>query len=74
MTPLLPEAGRWEAAAGVGVPFASHVRLDLSYMYVHQADRNGRTVDNGGTPTVALNNGLFHYYANLFSAGLVVHF
>jgi long-chain fatty acid transport protein len=74
VTPLLPEAARWEAAAGVGVPFSGHVRLDLSYMYVHQQDRNGRTVDNGGVPTVALNNGLFHYYANLFSAGLVVHF
>jgi long-chain fatty acid transport protein len=74
VTPLLPEAGRWEAAAGVGVPFAAHVRLDLSYMYVHQQDRNGRTVDNGAAPTVALNNGQFHYYANLFSAGVVVHF
>ncbi len=74
VTPLLPEAARWEAAAGLGVPFSSHVRLDLGYMYVHQQDRSGRTVDNGGTPIVALNNGLFHYYANLFSAGLVVHF
>jgi long-chain fatty acid transport protein len=73
VTPLLPEAGRWEAAAGLGVPFSGHLRLDLGYMYVHQQDRNGRTVDSPA-PTVALNNGLFHYYANLFSAGLVVHF
>jgi long-chain fatty acid transport protein len=74
VTPLLPEASRFEAAGGLGVPLGPRARLDLAYMYVHQQDRSGRTVDNGGVPTVALNNGLFHYYANLFSAGIVVKF
>jgi hypothetical protein len=49
-------------------------RLDVAYMFVHQQDRSGRTVDTGAPPTVSLNNGLFHYYANLFSAGIVFHF
>jgi long-chain fatty acid transport protein len=74
VTPLLPEASRFEAAAGLGVPLGPRARLDLAYLYVHQQDRNGRTIDNGGVPTTALNNGLFHYYANLFSAGIVVRF
>lgn len=74
VTPLLPEASRFEAAAGLGVPLGPRARLDLAYLYVHQQDRSGRTVDNGGVPTAALNNGLFHYYANLFSVGIVVKF
>jgi long-chain fatty acid transport protein len=74
VTPVLPEAPRWELAAGLGVPVTARARLDFAYMYVHQQDRNGRTVDNGGTPTTALNNGLYHYYANLFSAGIVLQF
>jgi len=74
VTPVLPEAPRWEASAGLGLPFNNRTRLDLAYMFVHQQDRSGRTIDDGRTPTVALTNGLYHYYANLFSAGIVVHF
>ena len=44
-------------------------------MYVNQSDRNGRTTDGGlAVPTVAVNNGLYHYYANLYSASVVIRF
>jgi len=75
VTPLLPEAPRTEYAAGASLPVAGNVRLDLAYMYVNQSDRNGRTTDGGlAVPTVAVNNGLYHYYANLYSASVVVRF
>jgi long-chain fatty acid transport protein len=75
VTPVLPEAARKEFAAGVGLPLGSKMRLDLAYMFVNQSDRAGRTTDGGlAIPTAAVNNGTFHYYANLFSAGLTVHF
>lgn len=67
VTPLLPEASRWEVAAGAGLAFARSLRLDLAYQYVHQQDRAGRS---GELP----NNGTYHYYGNLFSAGIVIHF
>lgn len=75
VTPVLPEAARKEFAAGVGLPLASNIRLDLAYMFVNQSDRAGRTTDGGlAVPTTAVNNGTFHYFANLFSVGLSVHF
>jgi long-chain fatty acid transport protein len=75
VTPVLPEAGRKEFAAGVGLPLGSNVRLDLAYMFVNQSDRAGRTTDGGlAVPTTVVNNGSFHYYANLFSVSLSVHF
>ncbi|MGE5245258.1 MAG: OmpP1/FadL family transporter [Betaproteobacteria bacterium] len=73
VTPVLPEAPRLEYAAGLGLPFGN-ARLDLAYMYVDQQDRQGRSTDGGlANPTVAVNNGLFKYSANLFSASIVVH-
>jgi long-chain fatty acid transport protein len=75
VTPLLPEAARQEITAGATVPIAAHARIDLAYMYVHQSDRAGRTTDGGlATPTVALNSGTYHYYANLFGVSVVVRF
>jgi long-chain fatty acid transport protein len=75
VTPVLPEAARKEIAAGVGIPIGSTMRLDLAYMFVNQSDRAGRTTDGGlAVPTAALNNGTFHYFANLFSVGFTVHF
>jgi len=75
VTPVLPEAARKEFAAGVGLPLGSNIRLDLAYMFVHQSDRAGLTTDGGlAIPTAALNNGTFHYFANLFSVGVSVHF
>jgi long-chain fatty acid transport protein len=67
VTPRLPEAGRWELAGGVGVPASGAVRVDFAYMFVHQSDRDGRS---GELP----NNGVYHYYANLISAQVVVRF
>jgi long-chain fatty acid transport protein len=75
VTPVLPEAARKEFAAGVGLPLASNIRLDFAYMFVNQSDRAGRTTDGGlAVPTAAVNNGTFHYFANLFSVGVSVHF
>jgi long-chain fatty acid transport protein len=67
VTPRLPEAPRWELAGGVGVPADGPVRIDLAYMFAHQQDRGGRS---GELP----NNGTYHYYANLFSAQVVIRF
>ncbi|HUK34845.1 MAG TPA: outer membrane protein transport protein [Vicinamibacterales bacterium] len=75
VTPILPEAARQEVAAGVAIPLVSKLRLDLAYMFVNQSDRAGRSTDGGlAVPTSAVNNGTYHYYANLFSAGVTVHF
>lgn len=75
VTPVLPEAARKEFSAGVGVPLGSTIRVDLAYMFVNQSDRAGRTTDGGfAMPTAAVNNGTFHYYANLFTVGVSVHF
>jgi long-chain fatty acid transport protein len=75
VTPVLPEAPRKEFAAGVALPLGSTMRVDLAYLFVNQSDRAGRTTDGGlAVPTAALNNGTFHYYANLFSIGFTVHF
>jgi long-chain fatty acid transport protein len=75
VTPVLPEAARKEFAAGLSLPLGSTVRLDIAYMFVHQSDRAGRTTDGGlAIPTAALNNGTFHYFANLFSVGFSAHF
>jgi long-chain fatty acid transport protein len=75
VTPVLPEAARTEFAAGVAIPVGSMMRVDLAYMFVNQSDRAGRTTDGGlAVPTAALNNGTFHYFANLFSVGFSIHF
>jgi long-chain fatty acid transport protein len=75
VTPLLPDAPRNEISAGVRLPLGAKVRLDLAYMFVDQHDRAGRSTDGGlAVPTPAVNNGTFHYYANLLSAGVVVGF
>jgi len=75
VTPILPEASRTELAAGIALPLRSNVRLDLAYLFVNQRDRAGRSTDGGlAVPTTAVNNGTYHYYANLFSVGITVHF
>ena len=75
VTPLLPEASRKEFTVGAGLPLGTKVQFDVAYMYINQADRVGRSTDGGlAVPTTAVNNGTYHYYANLFSAGFVVHF
>jgi long-chain fatty acid transport protein len=75
VTPNLPEAKRKEVTLGGAVPLGGHLRLEVAYQYIDQSDRAGRTTDGGmAVPTVAVNNGNFHYYANLFGASFVIHF
>ena len=75
VTPLLPEAARKEVAAGITLPLGSSTRIDFAYLFVNQSDRAGRSTDGGlAVPTTAVNNGTYHYYGNLFSAGFTVHF
>lgn len=74
VTPLLPEASRFEITGGLTWPFDQHSAIHVAYMYVDQSDRAGRTVPGGLTPTTALNNGTYHYYANLFGASFVYRF
>jgi long-chain fatty acid transport protein len=65
ITPILPEASRKEVAVGGSIPVVSHVGIDLAYQYVNQSDRAGTT--NG-----VVNNGTYHYNANLFGASVVL--
>jgi len=69
VTPNLPEGARTEFTAGLGFQFSKDFHLDLSYMYINQADRRGRTVSD---PTVT--NGLYNFSANLFGASLAFSF
>jgi long-chain fatty acid transport protein len=75
VTPILPEAPRKEVAAGLGLLLGASWRVDVAYLFVSQTDRAGRSTDGGlAVPTTAVNNGTYHYWANLFSAGVTVHF
>ena len=57
------------------LPFTATARIDIAYMFVHQSDRSGRTSDGGlAIPTTAVNNGIFHSYANLLGVSLVFGF
>jgi long-chain fatty acid transport protein len=75
VTPNLPEANRKEVTLGGTVPLGSHLRWEVAYQYIKQSDRAGRTTDGGmAVPTVDVNNGTYHYYANLFGTSFVIHF
>jgi long-chain fatty acid transport protein len=67
VTPNLPEGSRAEFSVGFGRAFGK-ARIDAYYMYLHQADRAGRTVPT----TVALTNGTYAFMSNLF--GVTVGF
>jgi long-chain fatty acid transport protein len=67
VTPNLPEGPRREYSVGFGSELTSHLRFDAAYMYLDQSDRAGRT-----GPTV--NNGVYSFKANLFSASVSVFF
>lgn len=67
VTPLLPEAPRKEVALGASLPIAPRASIDLAYMYINQSDRAGRSTDGP-------NNGMYHYYGNLFGISFVAHF
>jgi long-chain fatty acid transport protein len=75
VTPLIPEAQRREYTAGVAIPLFSRMKLDVAYQFVDQQDRRGRTTDGGlAVPTVAINNGLYQYHANLLGISVVLGF
>ena len=70
-------AGAWRRiyAAGVTLPVAPRLRADIAYERVDLTDRRGRTTDGGvAFPTAAINNGLYHYDANLLGVSLVYGF
>jgi long-chain fatty acid transport protein len=67
VTPNLPEGSRREFMAGFGSQLSKSVRLDLSYMYLGQPDRAGRT----GT---GANNGVYSFMAHLLGASMTVRF
>ena len=75
VTPLIPDAPRREYTAGVTFSLLHDARLDLSYLFIDQQDRRGRTTDGGmAVPTPAVNNGAYHYHANLLGASVVLGF
>ena len=75
MTPNLPEGPRTEYTAGVGATLSPKLHLDVSYQYIDQADRRGRTTDGGlAVPTAAVNNGLYTFSASLIGATLTYKF
>jgi long-chain fatty acid transport protein len=67
VTPNLPEGKRTEFMGGVGVRLTPVMRLDLSYMYLRQPERAGRTQPGA-------NNGAYNFNANLFGAMLAFEF
>jgi long-chain fatty acid transport protein len=71
VTPNLPEGSRREFMVGYGARVTRNLVLDLSYMYLGQPDRAGRTY--AGT-TAADNNGIYSFNANLLGASLSIHF
>jgi long-chain fatty acid transport protein len=76
VTPNLPEGSRRELTLGFGSSLSKALRLDLSYMYLHQPDRAGRTGAgvNPAAPTVADNNGTYSFMGHLFGLSLSVRF
>lgn len=76
VTPLLPEAERHEATAGLGWRPSPGFELALAYQFIGQADRRGRVVEppEGESPTTALNSGVYSFGAHLFSSTITLHF
>jgi long-chain fatty acid transport protein len=75
VTPNLPEGSRREFTVGFGSQLAKSFRLDVSYMYLGQPDRAGRTNAGKGTvPVPADNNGIYSFMAHLLGASMTVRF
>jgi long-chain fatty acid transport protein len=73
VTPLLPEAGRFEVIAGGGWEFSPGARIDVALQYIKQSDRRGRIIDfQPGDPDP--NSGVYKFHALLFGAGLSLAF
>ncbi len=68
VTPNLPEGSRREFMLGFGSHLSKSLSLDLSYMYLGQPDRAGRTY--AGT----VNNGTYSFMAHLLGASMTLRF
>jgi long-chain fatty acid transport protein len=65
VTPILPEADRWLATAGLGYDFGT-IRADIFYNFVNQDDRRGRVRSPApGQDATALNVGTYDSTAHL---------
>jgi long-chain fatty acid transport protein len=76
VTPNLPEGSRQELTLGFGSKLSKAFRFDVSYMYLHQPDRAGRSYAgaNPAAPTVADNNGVYSFMGHLFGLSMSVRF
>lgn len=70
VTPVLPEARRNAYTVGLGRQFGDRFGADLSYMYLDQADRAGRSVAGG----VAQNDGTYTFDAHLVGVTFTYRF
>jgi long-chain fatty acid transport protein len=75
VTPNLPEADRKLITTGFGAKLGGGFTFDFAYNYLMQDDRRGRSTNCGvEQPTVACNDGLYEFHANLFGLSLSWHF
>jgi long-chain fatty acid transport protein len=75
VTPNLPEADRKLYTVGFGAKLGGGFVFDFAYNYLQQDDRRGRTTSCGvEQPTLACNDGLYQFHANLLGLGLSWHF
>jgi long-chain fatty acid transport protein len=75
VTPNLPEGSRREFMVGYGAKLSKALHFNITYMYLHQPERAGRT--NAGStpvPVVGDNNGVYNFNANLIGMSLSIHF
>lgn len=73
VTPLLPEAGRFEAILGGGYRLSDAVTVNGALQYIHQSDRRGRIIDyKPGDPDP--NSGTYKFHALLFGLGFTFAF
>ncbi len=73
VTPLLPEAGRFEAILGGGYQLTPGMRVDAALQYIKQSDRRGRIIDyQPGDPDP--NSGVYKFKALLAGVGFTFTF
>jgi long-chain fatty acid transport protein len=75
VTPNLPEADRKLYTLGFGAKLGGGFTFDFAYNYLQQDDRRGRSTNCGvEQPTIACNDGLYQFHANLLGLGVSWHF